>query len=572
MASNGSIDRQTVYDRYYVNFWYGNNPKAQSIVDKIDSLRVSDSYMKQLQDFRARKYAFNRSHSGNTGFKAWSGIFKDTEKSKCDLSEELMVGLNLNGSVKNMSMNDVLSYVKSSDDGTFANTAKGMKNLVSVVNQVLNLVFGPEKLSLFNDYVDELLVAFAKKDGNGFTSYEEKVVRSVLENHSNKYVNIKSGTSADKKLTDANKRLAGLMASLESMSNGLSDKKLTVTRRGSSETFFTGDEIMARLRESIAKALEAYYDQNVEIVDELAAHQLGNLALKAIESADGELAKLQTSSKNSGKDIVRVDFIKAAQKDDPGLLEHRKRIEVERRKNEQRKAVFNRKTSKSDFFASLTSTENETAFSTTIGFSVKRAGHIKYTSNGITRGDIKLQDGTPLYTFLVRDLGFSSSTMDEVVRLAGGKGSTKNGKVRFSPQKLNSTWDKLISYVEAKSLLSALTGASTVSDFNTLYLVLNHRLISIDKIILGVAKVVARGENPMRLTGKVKTSDGSKQDGLERSTYHMMNKWESPKEKDLAGAKKRSDAVGHKILNKMYDTKIRVDLNTNAIQAILRMV
>lgn len=547
------------YDQYYVNYWFANYPKASSVVDMVESLRISEAYRRQLNSFNKRKKALQGKHSDSRAFQEWSKFLESTSGNNENILQKA-AELDKSGleAEKIQLIDDVLKSI-TTDDERFPNTLKGLQELVKVSNDILEICFGKEKMAIFNAWKDELLERYVN-EGASISGYAEQVVRSILGTHSEEFVKVKSSSSAGGKLSEANRRLGGLLVALDLLSSGIGDQPLDVVRKSGTTTLTTGDQIVRRIRESIRKSLQNYSKYAHELLNGSAVEKLGNQMLELLPGAS-------VSTKNTGKQLNRTNYAEVVYQMDPAFQKHFDAINQGRSKAKLRKAIWDMKTSKSDFTATLTSTENEITLTTTIGFSVKTESNIKMTSNSISKADIKLQEGTPLFTFLVRDLGLSSYQMNSLIRLAAGHGSNTiaGGGQTYSSSKLNSVWNKLVKYVQAKSLLTALTGVSLVGETDTLYFILNGRMFSIGDIIQAVADLAASGDNAVKLS----TFKDEESPGLKRSTYLSINVWKVPRKKKPLVAVKRSQEVFSKVVNKMYDTKIKVDLNTSAIQRIL---
>lgn len=547
---------------YYVNYWFANYPKASTVVDMVEGLRVSEAYRRQLSAFNKRKKSLLGQHSDKRAFQQWSKLLESTADNQEDV---LYKASQIPGSDIDVSkvhhIDDVLRDLTTNDE-RFSNSAKGLQEVVNVANEILELCFGREKKSIFDAWTQECISRYAE-DGANVDGYAENVVRSILSTHSNEFVRVKKGDGRWDKLTDANRRLGGLLASLQMLQSGMSDKALTIVRGSGATTLLTGDEIVRRIRESIRGSLQNYSKDAMEHISGMAVEKIGNWLIENIPGAN-----LTTSY--TGKTVNRVNYADIIYHMDPAFQRHISSINNRRMELNKRRATWDQKTSKADYTTVLTSTENDITLTTTIGFSVKSETNVKISSKGITKADIKLQDGTSLFTFLTRDLGLTSHQLNGFIRLAAGHGSnTKAGGGRaYSSSKLNSVWNKLINYVQAKSLLTALTGVSVVGQSDVLYFILNGKMFSIGDIIQGAADVATRGGDAVKLSS---IGDGN-EPGLKRSTYLNMNQWKSPKKPKARVAMKRSGEVFDNVVNKMYDTKIRVDLNTSAIQSILRTI
>lgn len=552
---------QYFYDQYYVNYWYANYPNATTVVDMIEGLRVSEAYRRQLSNFSNRKRSVLSRRSNDPAFRQWSKFLESTANNQENIIQKATEISGFNVEFEKFQHVDNVLQTITTDDERFSNSVEGMQELVKVANDILNLCFGKEKKEIFDAWVQECLVRYAE-EAKAIDGYAENVVRSILGTHSDEFVRINDKGGKYDKLTDANKRLGSLLAALSLLESGMGDTPLDVVRK-STTTLMTGEEIANRIRQSIRGSLQNYSKDAMEFITGLAIEKLSEQLVSKIPGAD-------ISTAYTGKTYNRTNLVEVVTHMDPDFQKHIDAINTRRKSEKLPSAVWDRKTSKADFTATLTSTDSETTLTTNIGFSVKSDAKIKISSDGITKADIKLQDGTPLFTFLTRDLGLTSSQMNGLIRLAAGHGSNTKagGGKRYTAARLDSVWNKLIQYVQAKSLLTALTGVSVVGQSDVLYFVLNGKMFSIGDIIQGAAGVAAQGGSAVKLTA----FSEDEVPGLKRSTYYNMNKWVAPREKRTSVAIKRSEEVFGKVVNRMYDTKIKIDLNTSAIQGILRTI
>lgn len=544
------------YGRYYLHYYYGNYPYANTILSKIGRNK-QEVYAVQLLKFRERKQKLKNSLKRNDEVPSWSGIFEDTylRKSFSDVLEPSVRQPEVSFA---MTAEEAVGRIR---DFNLTNTANSMNEFSKVVSDaIFPLITGADK-GLFESYKKALLDYYATiSDGKPLGEFAETALRGILSRYEKKFIEIPNADSSYSKLKDYQKRLVAYIANMEVISSSIGDASLTVERSSKkSQTFDSGEDILQRIRVSIQQSL-------LNVSKQLSERAVAAVVTKGTKEFLDRLSNVEknftanispTGSKQLNSLQIYSEIVQQ-----PGSTQN-EMYRVLRTKS-QNQAL--RKTSKAD--ASLTISDD--AVSATLGFTVKTQTGLDFKSN-LNGKTLKLQEGTPLYTLLVRELGYNSTEMQGIMQLAVGHGSRQIGRYGiYRSETIEANWNRLMETVQAEALLSALTGLSSE---NVFYMVLNGKLISIKDIISQIVEFVASGGSPARLSGdRSKNNTLFNNAGLQRKTYWRMNRWIGGKERNTQAANRRAEGLFNKVSNRMYDTKIRIDLNLSSIQSILRTI
>lgn len=385
---------------------------------------------------------------------------------------------------------------------------------------------------LLNEYADYVInhkISSKNLDNQfeGTKNWQNRILASFLSKYQNSFFNFTSKNGESLK-----KSLAKLSAIAKAISVPGADGTAFNVRHGydlSNSKTATGDgvakEVLSKIlgiieymdKTGAEKALELGLGEAVSIgaqasMDIKMAENISTKGVEVFTRKDTELGRLADQAKTKGgKEASGHIFGKTTSKIDVGM--------------EVRGA-------------------NQVAFMA--GFIVK--DYKDFYIKG-KKANIKLQDGTPLLTILMREMHFNVKQMNSLYNLAANKN-------KIGSNALNRKWNDLIEQVKYKSFISFLAGMP-LADRETLYFATPNNIYLLEDIIEAAVAGFKNGSMSISFTATPK-------DGLTRNAYSDMNKWIGKKigqDKDIKKAFKRSYALEREITKKLYDTKIRVNLN-----------
>lgn len=198
--------------------------------------------------------------------------------------------------------------------------------------------------------------------------------------------------------------------------------------------------------------------------------------------------------------------------------------------------------------------------------------------SGITVGDgktpwkdsnIKLQDGTPFATALLKYTGISRNGFYGVIALGAGYAGDDipsspgwlkeryEGKTYLKTKDiLDDEWNQMLEILKARMFLIALAGPLQE---NILFMRLGKRYFKIEDIISNVSRT-----NGEKLT--LRSSEGATK--LSRDFFHEENQWVEDSQTSNSGKKIRSQRAYKGILNKMYLTTLRMEINSAMLHSV----
>lgn len=200
-----------------------------------------------------------------------------------------------------------------------------------------------------------------------------------------------------------------------------------------------------------------------------------------------------------------------------------------------------------------------------LNFSIKDYQGLSYHDNGMlqTAKNIKVQDGTPLLTLMVREAGFSAAEVLYVMRVAA---ATDRNAANTGPgangNNLALEWERIKETILFSASLSAIAGMAQSANGQNLFMVINKQVIPIETVFKNIIK--NRNSNALTL-GYGTKSGASATQGLEKATYENINKQHYiDGNSGIEGPGlhlERSTNVYNAVLHKMYETKIKINLN-----------
>lgn len=127
---------------------------------------------------------------------------------------------------------------------------------------------------------------------------------------------------------------------------------------------------------------------------------------------------------------------------------------------------------------------------------------------------------------------------------------------------LDADWEKMRNVLAAKVSMTSLVG---LLDENVVFMQLNGHLYNMDKILSNLVKAYDR--KPIT----VKYNDAS-QESFTRTQFLDLNIWVSDKQNSRNQKHVRSKRAYNQIINKMYSTKLEVEIKAAVVANALHML
>lgn len=294
-------------------------------------------------------------------------------------------------------------------------------------------------------------------------------------------------------------------------------------------------ELTAALAEKVKKGIQAQHRSAREVAD-------GLCRLQAASEGLSQLSKLNSEWKPAGNDYVQIKFT-------PDVQQKQIYASIEASKRNAISIATGKQKSKADTNRKATIGEGGGSFETTWGISSKTS----YWSwkKDIQTVDIKVQDGTPLLTLLMREAKFSGVQMYDIFQLAGGVGGKK------PMGDLEAQWNELMNLAKYEAVLDCIAGIPTENAANgqVYWVNINDAFFTVSDILENI-----RDYGDVSLLYSSSNEKSNK--GLERQSYVNINEFEPQDGKSREEAAWiRSNRAMKEIPNLMYQTKIRVNIS-----------
>lgn len=371
----------------------------------------------------------------------------------------------------------------------------------------------------------------------------QKIIASILANtHDSVFTKGANGNGFGK-LSTTEKKMVAVLNYAKIAAQG--DFTYTVNHHDarSSETVTSTEQLTAALAAKVQGGIEAQHRMAFEISNGLCYLQAATKGLTAIN----DVAKFNPS----GTKQVEIDFR-------PDALQKQALENIKVNKNTALKYIAGKKVSKADSTLSVTLGDEDGTVVSTWGLSTK-SSNWSWKSN-IDTVDIKVQDGTPLLTLLMREAGFSGRQMYDIYQLAGGTAGIHTGTI-------DTQWNELINIAKYEAVLDCIAGMPTVNSANgQVFLVnINDTFFTVSDLL---QNIMAGGDVSLLYS----SANADYATGLDRQTYVYLNYFVPQVGKNrIAAAWERSERSLAEIPELMYRTKIRVNLNLKNMIAFSKM-
>lgn len=437
--------------------------------------------------------------------------------------------------------------------------ASKITEIQNELQNALEQVLTPEQIRLFGNavmrhYIEDNTV-------RTHSGAARQIITNFLARKNNSLFRVSKNASQDDiRLTNSVKKSLALLASINVLLNqGTFVSSATIVHKDNTKN--NGNN-KARNKNQVASELGKKITglcNNVRGKAEETAVAVGLLG-SFVEVYD-EVTKKNDNNKNFKKTLVGNKQINI----DTRFLEDPLYIEMA----EQAKMKLSRATShtsKADVAITYSNGKGSVSATVVLEGSVKQIEKGEDTDSFAGKATIKLQDGTPLMTYLKREGGLSVNQFEGLIQLLGGHENGFVDDIEYTEKDLDYTWEQIKETVKYRSLFSALAG---INEPQNLYAIVQGKIISYGEIIEKISNdtlsvVLADNGSRSKFVGE----------GLgERKEYMKYNTWRDPQlRNDWYSAQQRSKAAMQNISNKLYGTKIKYSLVISNVQELLSAI
>lgn len=176
---------------------------------------------------------------------------------------------------------------------------------------------------------------------------------------------------------------------------------------------------------------------------------------------------------------------------------------------------------------------------------------------------IKLQDGTPLATFLKREIGMSEFEYAGTLQMLVGHAGTSSEEESYSEERLDQAWESMKELIKYRALVNSLAG---YGEPENLFFIANGSAYSYATVVQRVMDGVA----DVSMTDR---GDKSAAQGLgPRQVYQDKSQWKKPETHNFKSALSRSWYAYRDVNSILYKTKVRYSLIITGVQDMLHLL
>lgn len=576
----------------YVHFWYRDSEQRANIDGFInESLRSIRA--KQLSDYKDTLEARNRAATTSNNAEDIATASQIIENT---LNDEGALQRVLDKAAKDATSmsygRDINTTKMAVSARNIIDSAEDVSKSVDALNSNLQLI---ESLLQYlpnadtqdaKDFMDEYenaLIEEAKAGGEDIGEVAKRHLFKVVGEKQDCFVNVNPGAkrnslSSGHSVKNYTKKIIMYLDNLRLMSKAgtviTATDTMGVTRNSETKDYIGPGTILKRIQDSIVRTASYATKSATEALAGYATVEALRMASEAINSVEKDINFTVTPKSLSGKgqSAGYSTYVSAKLEKSSKLYDDYKHL------NEPGLML---KAKKAD--AEITVTKGKATI--TFGLNVKNLGStVDFNSGKVQKATIKMQEGSPLYKLLV-EMGLGDDVGYGIVNLAAGHydraapGPSPYRKALWksngsspveSDASLNAAWNKLMESVQKRALLTALTGfcKENVNGFVLSDKSGNLRLYNISHVISRILADDIYGSSASVKISQIAGKKSRGQAGLSRITYRNMNKYVGSGY-DINAATDRSYNVYHAIKQRMYDTKVRIDLTIKDINMVL---
>lgn len=539
-------------DKGYLHYWSANidddvlaSASAMYNISKRQILASQYSKFMSVQSNKINAAAASGMSAQTLGKLYDAGLYRDELKKYVSMERNQSQPP---GDLEMLPLEQAIAAAKSIDLGAANNS---IAQYTSALEDFLNTALKPTNSSLA-DLQASLVREYAAKNSiskGGLTDKQEskvceKLLRDILSNENGEFFKVRKGSAeAQTGITTSYRKIAAAAYALKHFQGeGLPIKRALVQygdssrRRAQTRHTVSGE---SDILNEISNKINASMD-NVKFGAAETTRVYGSLlgAEKVMKQMNKDL-KIENKHLGNTRNGISIDII----------AQNNKTFERALNEINVSKARLSVKTSKADngFYV----TENGVRAGVT--FTVKDGEGLIKSTNGVQSASIRLQSGTPLLTLLAREAGFNSDELFAVYQMLVAHGNESLH---------DNWWERIKDTLNDLAFLDALAGIS--QEDRATFMVLGDRIATVQDIL--AERVSSNGANISSKVSLSKWNEGF----LSRAPYVAMNVWQGSKPNKLA-AEKRSAELFSSVSDKLYATKIQIDMTIRNTQTLMSL-
>lgn len=539
-------------DKGYLHYWSANidddvlaSASAMYNISKRQILASQYSNFMKAQSSKINAASAGGMSAQTLGKLYDAGLYRDELKKYVDMEQNQSQPP---GDLEMLPLEQAIAAAKSIDLGAANNSIAQYTN---ALENFLNTVLKPTDSNLA-DLQASIVREYAAKSGiskGGLTSNQEskvceKLLRDILSNENGEFFKVRKGSAeAQAGITTSYRKIAAAAYALKHFQGkGLPIKRALVQygdsskRRAQTRHTVSGE---SDILNEISNKINASMD-NIKFGAAETTRVYGSLlgAEKVMKEMNKNL-KIENKHLGNTRNGISIDII----------TQNNKTFEQALNEINVSKARLSVKTSKADngFYV----TENGVRAGVT--FTVKDGEGLIKSTNGVQSASIRLQSGTPLLTLLAREAGFNSDELFAVYQMLVAHGNESLH---------DNWWERIKDTLNDLAFLDALAGIS--QEDRATFMVLGDRIATVQDIL--AERVSSNGANISSKVSLSKWNEGF----LSRAPYVAMNVWQGSKPNTTI-ANERSTKLFNSVSDKLYATKIQIDMTIRNTQALMSL-
>lgn len=415
---------------------------------------------------------------------------------------------------------------------------ESVSEFVDLLNQYL-ATFPKAAQAIYPEYVDQLVEKIANSHSKNVTAYDDvdsRIIAGLLGRYNMDMFKTGSG-HIDVDIPTVIGKIAALAKALPSVAG--SNQTFTVRNSKNSKTSEASSD--AELIDAALGKAKAWIQEANQAMLEVSK---GLLKLKGDKIVAEALSKVEHSFKLTANDFCDVNLTLSPFYED---MYHGLEKGLARMKGVKR--------SKADFGVWVG--EEDTG----VFIGVNAKNYRLNTKDHTSSASFKIQDGTPLLTLLIREIGYSPLTIHEIIGL--GAVHAVGDDFDF----INKEWKELVNQIKMRSVFSALAGLENTID-QSYFMAIDGVFYRMEDVLLHL-----RDHGTIQFLTKRGKTGTPMEYGLLRSTYTKINYWHQkrvalPNAEEALARAKDTRTQAYRI---MYNTKVSVQITMNEMASFAKM-
>lgn len=518
----------------YIHYWYADYQQRSGSVSKMESLTVTKEQIMEnhIQQFALRKnkmFAGSGSRTINQMDKIIEVLTTDKNNTRKEIFEANIVRPGqesfMHGLRVGQYSNQVKNLVAAND------LAEEIVNFKTQLNNVIEKIYrsiGGEALSA---YKERVLDDYANRSGidRNTSNFNNSVIDNFLKHEGLVKMGLTASTGHTKQSeVTLETCLRNLVLLAETLPENIGSRQYSTGKDKNLRPTADGVDTLSVIAKKVQGLFSNIVGTGGEIAWKTAEQQGWKETVEELRKMDKRLNFRRMEVRTSGGDRIKNE------------------------KNETR-------VSKGDVHVHITGKNVNIEY----GISVK---NYRFNPSAASQ-TVTIMDKTPFRVAAYKMLS-SGSEKEYMYNLAAGLEGERNG-TKVTAKSLEAEWNSLVERVCWFNFLDFLAGTAEQNSNNVLYLVLNGKILTVDKILLEV-----KAKDNL-IKGRLTDETGVK---LQRSYFKGINKraWVGGgrSKKAIAAAtdkgviddrqkkgRERSQNVAQELYKALYDAKLTVDLN-----------